>query len=518
MKKKIISILLVFAMLLGASGCMFEFNSDRDLARTVARVGDYNITKMELLAVYANVGATYEEQYGMTTQEVLDYLLDQLVERRILLDYAKTYLPVINTPEPNGVFNSDWEKYLTNSEINAARTETNDAITGQLDSLEETVKKEWGLTEEEEDTDSDTEDEGELDFGYEDKKEWPTPEVEEEEEEEDDAYKIDSITLPTKENKTRYEALERWKGYLEDQHRTVEDVYLNYIENAVLEKLEKVYGENVQVSDVTVEMKYKNMLALNLEKFSDFSAYESAMSGSETVLYHPKYDGGNYVYVKNLLIPFSDEVAADLKLKKNEWTEENYLKYREELAKDIAGKARVNGFEYGEPVSAVDIYNEVVAELNAQTTLEAKTQKFVDLIFKYGTDTGMFNNKTDYLVTPEGRDSSYVEEFTEATRELAKSAGAGAYTELVLTDYGYHIIYISEVIDGGKTYQLDDIYSNTGKTVRSIIHDALLTSRQASEYSDFRIKYVAEQKKADNMVDGKVYVEYFRDIYSDWYE
>ena len=81
---------------------------------------------------------------------------------------------------------------------------------------------------------------------------------------------------------------------------------------------------------------------------------------------------------------------------------------------------------------------------------------FNDLMFAYSTDTGCLNTYLGYSIAAEGYSTSYVEEFQYAAQE-AVAAGTGT-VYVVLTDYGWHIIYVSlqlpaeEVYAGGFDY------------------------------------------------------------------
>lgn len=81
---------------------------------------------------------------------------------------------------------------------------------------------------------------------------------------------------------------------------------------------------------------------------------------------------------------------------------------------------------------------------------------FNDLMFAYSTDTGCLNTYLGYSIAAEGYSTSYVEEFQYAAQE-AVAAGTGT-VYVVLTDYGWHIVYVSlqlpaeEVYAGGFDY------------------------------------------------------------------
>ena len=97
MKKKFIVICLLAVMLVTfLSGCgLFGINTEKDMQRVIAEVGDSDykdeIKKFELVNYYLSAGSTYIQQ-GMTVEETMNYLLDQMIYQRILVQDAVQYL------------------------------------------------------------------------------------------------------------------------------------------------------------------------------------------------------------------------------------------------------------------------------------------------------------------------------------------------------------------------------------------------------------------------------------------
>ena len=78
--------------------------------------------------------------------------------------------------------------------------------------------------------------------------------------------------------------------------------------------------------------------------------------------------------------------------------------------------------------------------------------KIQELLFAFSTDTGSLNNDFGYLIKPpvDGADNeTYVKTFADAGRELL-SLGGHSYV-MVASDYGYHIMFFSEVYAIDKT-------------------------------------------------------------------
>jgi len=86
-------------------------------------------------------------------------------------------------------------------------------------------------------------------------------------------------------------------------------------------------------------------------------------------------------------------------------------------------------------------------------SISEATNRFIDWIFTYNADPGMFNNKIDYIInktpSPFLANETFMKEFAAAARDVIW-AGEGAYT-MIATDYGWHIVYCSMTVLENKT-------------------------------------------------------------------
>ena len=115
--KKTIAMLMGVALALGTTGCGFITpDSQADLEQTVATVditkqleksdeyANYanevaavtkyiskDIKKRELVSYFLSTGYTYVESYGYTYEDTFNMLLDGLIDREILIQYAVAY-------------------------------------------------------------------------------------------------------------------------------------------------------------------------------------------------------------------------------------------------------------------------------------------------------------------------------------------------------------------------------------------------------------------------------------------
>ena len=90
--KKFTAVILCLLMIvtLSLSGCAgFSINPVKYYNEVVARVGETNITRFELVNAYNSYGSTYySTQQGLSESEAMDKTLDLLINREILYQYA----------------------------------------------------------------------------------------------------------------------------------------------------------------------------------------------------------------------------------------------------------------------------------------------------------------------------------------------------------------------------------------------------------------------------------------------
>ncbi len=130
-----------------------------------------------------------------------------------------------------------------------------------------------------------------------------------------------------------------------------------------------------------------------------------------------------------------------------------------------------------------------------------------ELMFAYSTDTGCLNTYMGYVVSP--FTTSFVKEFEYAAQYAIRELGVGGYT-VCPSDYGWHIIYVSNKLD-----------KNVYGTKDAITQDVLDT-----EGSFFNLYYESlKSSSAQNyqtMIENNVLVEYNNGscvtLYTDRYE
>lgn len=141
--------------------------------------------------------------------------------------------------------------------------------------------------------------------------------------------------------------------------------------------------------------------------------------------------------------------------------------------------------------------------------------QFDDLIYAFSTDPGSLGKYYGYTYSPETSADTYVEEFANAAKAVV-AAGKGAYT-IVATDYGYHVMLCTKVIDGSSAdeYVPGDAVKGESKFIADIEVDGTF----ANEYYTTKFDSICDNevsKIANQLIkDYKKKVTKYRDAYSD---
>ncbi len=322
-----------------------EFAAYKDVADLL--VGTSEITKRELVMSFLSSGSTLVQSYGLSVEQAFDYLLDSLIQRASLVQYAKAYL-VKNGDADGKTYTTDGlkaavdavdtdakkeaaglEYFLTAPERDKAKYDLRVAINDAIDSQEQTLIKLSDAHDHTADSDVRT---------------TPTGADTVSEDFYDTDYRIYTgreTNLGTYEKlegstvATRKEAYNRFvEGLFSgDQLKKGEnsadlentDYFANQLiaqyESAIINKLEEKFRHDatVELSAVTSgEQSWAAKLfqeAVDNQKAefsSDKSAFEDAFNSiSDTSYVFAPYDRG-YGYVLNILLPFSTLQTEEL--------------------------------------------------------------------------------------------------------------------------------------------------------------------------------------------------------------
>lgn len=122
------------------------------------------------------------------------------------------------------------------------------------------------------------------------------------------------------------------------------------------------------------------------------------------------------------------------------------------------------GYSYssvkGTEIAFTDFYKDIVCDImgfnpdsysgKVDNYTSADLDKFKDLVFAYSTDGGSLKDNYGYVYSPKTSKDTYVEEFATAAKK-AVEGGVGSY-EVIATEFGYHIILCTKVIEKSVTF------------------------------------------------------------------
>ncbi|MBE7091499.1 MAG: hypothetical protein E7363_06290 [Clostridiales bacterium] len=303
MKKRLLALFLVLSLAMGTlftlTGCaLISKDEERDLNQVVAtvKVNDRtdNITKRELISSFNQYGYTYMYYYGMSAEATLDLLLDQLVNRKIVVQKAETILPEMNA---GTIIGNPLEKYLSQNQINTIKKKANETINSAIEGY---------LEKDEEEETEDTEETEEI-------RTTPTYEDDGEEEVvlESEIPEVDKDS--TKAIKTAYAQFEK---DLKKNYYTYETYYASVVEGMIEDEIVGLWEDSVEagveITFAEMEARYADLKDVQDTLYTKPSDYNTALGQVSSSKFVVSNEAVGYGYVYNLLIPFSDYQAAIL--------------------------------------------------------------------------------------------------------------------------------------------------------------------------------------------------------------
>ena len=240
-----------------------------------------------------------------------------------------------------------------------------------------------------------------------------------------------------------------------------------------------------------------------------FTSDVTALDNDTFLYYVPEEFNEKYLFVKNLLIQFSDEQTAKLAYYEQFGKDsKEYIEYRNKLATELVMKDYENDENEIENVFKLDgagnvVLNDGVLKTAldgfATMTVKERTDAFIKLIDKYNQDPGMQGSAHDYVLRIEEADvagtaDSWVAEFAAAGREAYRADGFGSW-RIAVTDYGVHVVYVSSFVEA-ETFDFED--------------DEQLYTPGTSTYRFFRAYY--------DEVKDSLYDHMFEELYESYFE
>lgn len=543
MKKaiKLITFILVVVMMFSVlSGCaMFGRNTEKYRSTAIAQIGDQTITVGEMLDAFNtqyNNYYYYIAQGYFTAEQVFELAADSLYSQTIKVDaYVQAHQTSANSDYKNG-------QYLTETELAFVVRYVKYLMFSNFDTqVENYLAQDFDFAEADSDDEDTSRDFPEYDdlggvayskyvydqnFVNEDMDEYIS-----------DYYSFINLNDFAKDSKLdayvftkeadAQATLDSYNDRLDEEDTTkVTFDQLVATQNKVIrlyqESIKSSYGydlenfvkgqiESMIKSIIVAKYNYelysaidganatetKNALTANVNGLAanqgaDYilnGSFDSTITGLTDSSYLYAVDSAEaskYIFVKNILIPFSTaqkQYLTNLAQTLGGTDTDAYLEARTELAKEIVADdytsdkdedgnytvqvkdlfdVDTDGKLVIKTGSALETYFKADGSVNAMDG-KSKTETIIELMKMYNTDTAQHSATFDYVVRVADDDNysqPWVTEFVDAAKE-AKGHGVNSYA-LCVSTYGVHIVYYSADVtaqdfDFDKVVGTDDV-------------------------------------------------------------
>ena len=279
----------------------------------------------------------------------------------------------------------------------------------------------------------------------------------------------------------------------------------------------------------TLKKNYDTLADAQKTKFEveeGFESYIESLSDDSYIYNVPASYENSYVFVKNILIPFSASQTATLaSLKADLGTNKDedglYVKYRNWLASQIEADdfntTKDDKGKYGKLEQNPFVYDNGEVKINPACTAlgallqdgavtgnekEDKDAAIKDLMARFNTDVGQHSSLYSYVVyvgEDQNHSHRWVQEFVDATNAAISASKDGGgdgtgYYGIGVSDYGVHIVYVESYVTAIGEINFQDNYLDSStveyklfKTYFEERQKKLLTAeleRLQKEYSD----------------------------------
>lgn len=237
--------------------------------------------------------------------------------------------------------------------------------------------------------------------------------------------------------------------------KTVLDTLIN-------NKIIQLEGEKQNIKVTSKEVNEE--LDTFIEDYGGEETFNAALEASGISLKNFKTDIENFLIVEKIL-------GKDIDI-----TEEDMKEYFEE-----------NKESFNEPEQVKASHILVEDEKTAKEVLEKVNagEDFAELAKEYSTDTATAENGGDLGYFGEG-------EMTEAFEEAAFALDVDEISDIVKTDFGYHIIKVT-----GKKEATEAKYEDVKEEIKEILFDAEINERYADWLTEKQEEYTIKNKLED---------------------
>lgn len=567
MKRRILSLVLVMVVLVSIlSGCgLVNVNNARQMKQPVITIGNGTyqdvVTRYDIINAMNSYGIYYVFYYGYSVEETVEVITDSLINTKIMLFSATENMPKISQVKKMTEFNK-YDVFFTAEELATIRENVNKYISNQIDLQEKEIIAE-NLKNAGVEVETETVRTTPGDYSDDYLANVPL-----------DFVGTDTRAQAV----AKFRRLCENAGNVESYEDYVNTIYVTNVKNELLEKYKKVIVGDLAVSEDEIKARYnailereKEQYALNSDLYaSKLAAIQSAkeFADSNFVIYAPE---AGYGFAVNLLIKFNAEQEAKIKewndaVKAETMTEEEFVANRAELVKELVAsderKTYLTNYGYDSTlfdaikfdgvatptlVDGVQVrddkglwgYEEItpneytvdefMTKLHAYVGGElsgtidgfeiyksdiADKQKFIDMIWAYGDDTGSMGTEVGYVCYPDTSKSPMVAEYAEASKVIA-TCEPGSYTTCI-TDYGVHIVYLVEAYNEvGIVNEYNAADKDKVGTFSYNFYNEMEEDMLNAKYSDLRDEIFASYEGKANFVkwDEKLKAEIIAFLY-----
>lgn len=194
------------------------------------------------------------------------------------------------------------------------------------------------------------------------------------------------------------------------------DYYLNsQMSSLLVERLKRMVGESVTVSDEEISKSFDSALAQNKETFAGSSAnYESALKSSlATTYYHPTEDQG-YGFVINILLKLDEDSLKQLTdmISANPSNTEAILVRRNQLIADMEINVSNPNYKADSAIedkdgNTVEVRDAMTDARNPYTTAGKTAENPYDNSYEYEVSEGNYANDYSQILSFEKVDGKY---------------------------------------------------------------------------------------------------------------
>ncbi len=443
-------ILIVCASIL--SGCtLFGSDAKAYYDQVVAYVTLTNgelvkVTMRELIYGYNTFGSEYTSS-GSSVEEAVNKTITDIINKKAFLSstQAKSFA-------------------LTTSEQNQVMVDVYKAINDQIAEYEKAYMKEAGIKAE--DFQTQESESGVVYTAYEeairlnDQGEFvKTEETSSKEVANPGEFKFTSMA----EEDVREEGLKRYFKSLKESARITGEENLsneallkaeikrlkqNLTESKIIEKAQEAFllSENsVEAINEKIVAKYKSLFSSEKIKYTIANAELTVETVEGLTYYFDSNVSSNFFKVEHILIPYSDGQTAEVEEYKTAVSEGQVTADFQSAFADflttqieIAPRNAETGVREGEAKTPSEILTEIKNAFIGKSDAE-KAEIFLKYQYMYSSDETSVKSEKSLTIPVDSELDTMVAEFAKASREI-RNDGVSALSDIVLTEYGYHII------------------------------------------------------------------------------